>query len=230
MTRNQYDIKCSRYVNYNMKNLCSVAKFQSIPLYILKFIATRLFLDLCEKANRRPGTRVARRWWQKTGIDWKGSRERAEAAAEAAEPGTKVLADSESEADDATDGTVRGTGEEASLGPSGSSGAEWSGRRTNYFNSIGRVTKAGTTRNNFKPKRDRVQCPKQPLFWVRIPPTNNEYAMRPRIPDQQTYIYPEVMLFPSLHWKYTNYKCSIFPAIPSLLFNLGYIQEGFSSI
>ena len=32
----------------------------------------------------------------------------------------------ESEADDATDGTVRGTGEEASLGASGSSGAEWS--------------------------------------------------------------------------------------------------------
>ena len=60
------------------------------------------------------------------GIDWKGARERAEAA-EAAEPGTKALTDSESEADDATDGTVRGTGEEASLGASGSSGAEWSG-------------------------------------------------------------------------------------------------------
>ena len=47
-------------------------------------------------------------------------------AAEAAEPGTKALTDSESEADDATDGTVRGTGEEASLDASGSSGAEWS--------------------------------------------------------------------------------------------------------
>ena len=59
-------------------------------------------------------------------IDWKGARERVEAA-EAAEPGTKALMDSESEVDDTTDGTVRGTGEEASLGASGSSGAEWSG-------------------------------------------------------------------------------------------------------
>ena len=39
----------------------------------------------------------------------------------------KALTDSESEADDATDGIVRGTGEEASLGAIGSSGAEWSG-------------------------------------------------------------------------------------------------------
>ena len=62
------------------------------------------------------------------GIDRKGSRERAEAAAEAAEPGKKALTDSESDTDDATDGTVRGTGgEEASLGASDSSGAEWSG-------------------------------------------------------------------------------------------------------
>ena len=62
------------------------------------------------------------------GIDWKEARERSEAAAEAAEPGTKALTDSEYEADNATDGTVRGTGgEEESLGASGSSGAEWSG-------------------------------------------------------------------------------------------------------
>ena len=40
----------------------------------------------------------------------------------------KALADSESKADDATDGTVRGTGGgEVSLGASGSSGVEWSG-------------------------------------------------------------------------------------------------------
>ena len=37
------------------------------------------------------------------------------------------MMDSESEADaDTTDGTVRGTGEEESLGASGSTGAEWS--------------------------------------------------------------------------------------------------------
>ena len=39
----------------------------------------------------------------------------------------KALTDSESEAHDTTDGTVKGTGEEASLGASGSSGVEWSG-------------------------------------------------------------------------------------------------------
>ena len=95
---------------------------------VTQFIATRPILDLCEKAIRRPGARVPRRWWEQTGIDWKGAREKAEAAAEAAEPGAKALTYSEYEADaDTTDGTVRGTGEEASLGASGSSGAEWSG-------------------------------------------------------------------------------------------------------
>ena len=93
---------------------------------IAQFIATRPILDLCEKANRRPGARVPRRWWEQTGINWKGSIEREEAAEEAAEPGRRALTDSESKADDATDETVRGTGEEASLGASGSSGAEWS--------------------------------------------------------------------------------------------------------
>ena len=91
---------------------------------VAQFIETRPILDLCEKANIQPGARVPRRWWEQTGINWKGARERAEAAAEAAEPGTKALTDSESEADDTTDGTVRGTGEEAYLGTSGSSGAK----------------------------------------------------------------------------------------------------------
>ena len=85
-------------------------------------------MDLCEKAKIRTGARVPRRWWEKIGINWKGARERAEAAAEATEPGTKALTELESEADDdTTDGTVRGTGEEESLGTSGSSGVEWSG-------------------------------------------------------------------------------------------------------
>ena len=38
---------------------------------VAKFIAIRPVLDLCEKANRRPGARVARRWWEHMGIDWK---------------------------------------------------------------------------------------------------------------------------------------------------------------
>ena len=91
---------------------------------VAQFIATRPILDLCEKSNIRPGAQVTRRWWEQTGIDWKGSRERADASVEAADPGTKALTDSKSGADDATDRTVRGTGEEASLGASGSSGAE----------------------------------------------------------------------------------------------------------
>ena len=76
------------------------------------------------------------------------------------EPGTKALTDSDSEAD-ATDGTIRGTwGEEASLGASGSSGAEWGGVERGggltLLNSIGQGTKAGTACSNFKLKRDRV--------------------------------------------------------------------------
>ena len=43
------------------------------------------------------------------------------------EPGTEAGTDSDSESEDAMDGTVGGTREEASLGASGSSGEEWSG-------------------------------------------------------------------------------------------------------
>ena len=41
---------------------------------VAQFIATRPILDLCEKAIRRPGARVPRKWWEQTGIDWKGAR------------------------------------------------------------------------------------------------------------------------------------------------------------
>ena len=93
---------------------------------VAQFIVTRPILDLCEKAVRRTGARVTRQWWEKTRIDWKGAREKAEAAEEAAEPALTDT-DSESEADaHTTDGTARGTGEVASLGASGFSGAEWS--------------------------------------------------------------------------------------------------------
>ena len=93
---------------------------------VAQFISTRPILDLCKKANRWPGAWIARRRWEQTRIDWKGARERAEAA-EAAEPGTKAFTDSESEAGNATGRTVGGRGEEVSLGASGSSGEEWSG-------------------------------------------------------------------------------------------------------
>ena len=88
-----------------------------------QFIATRPILDLCKKSTWCPGARVAWRCWEQTGIDWKGARERA--AAEAADMGTEAVLDSESEG--AIDRAVGGTGEEASLGASESSGEEWSG-------------------------------------------------------------------------------------------------------
>ena len=97
---------------------------------VAQFIATRPILGLCEVTERRPGTRVPRRWREQTGIDWKAAREAAAAKngdneAEAAEPD---LTGSESEPKTATPGgTAGGTGEEASLGASGSSGVEWSG-------------------------------------------------------------------------------------------------------
>ena len=47
-----------------------------------QFIATRPILGLCEVVVRRPWTRVPRRWWEHTGIDWKAAREKAAAKEE----------------------------------------------------------------------------------------------------------------------------------------------------
>ena len=96
---------------------------------VAQFIATRPILVLCELAERRPGTQVPKRWWDHTGIDWKAAREKSavkdgENEAEAAEPD---LTGSELDPETATPGgNAGGTGEEESLGASGSSGAEWS--------------------------------------------------------------------------------------------------------
>ena len=97
---------------------------------VAQFIATQPILGLCEVTERRPGTRVPRRWWEHTGINWKAAREAAaenngddEAVAEEPE-----LTGLDSEPETATPGgTAGGTREEASLGASGSSGAEWRG-------------------------------------------------------------------------------------------------------
>ena len=57
---------------------------------VAQFIATPPILGLYEGEVRRSGARVPRRWWEQTGIDWKGAREKAaakeEEAAEAADP------------------------------------------------------------------------------------------------------------------------------------------------
>ena len=75
---------------------------------VAQFIATRPILDLCKQATRRPGARVSLWWWEQTGIDLKGAREKAAAAA--AE--TETEADLESE--DEPDGDAGGGGEEES--------------------------------------------------------------------------------------------------------------------
>ena len=62
---------------------------------VAQFIATRSILDLCEQATRRLGARVSRRWWEQTGIDLKGAREKAAAAA--AEPETEADLEAKSE-------------------------------------------------------------------------------------------------------------------------------------
>ena len=62
---------------------------------VAQFITTRPILDLCEQATRRPGARVSRRWWEQTGIDLNGAREKAAAAA--AEPETEADLEAKSE-------------------------------------------------------------------------------------------------------------------------------------
>ena len=94
---------------------------------VAQFIATRPILGLCEVAERRRGTRVPRRWWEQTAIDWKSAREKA-AAQEGENDAEPELTGSEldSEPETTLEGTAGGTGEEVSLGASGSSGEEWS--------------------------------------------------------------------------------------------------------
>ena len=105
---------------------------------VAQFIATRPILGLCEVTERRPGTRVPRKWWEQTGIDWKAARKAASAknGEDEAMAENPQLTGSDSEPETtAQGGTAGGTGEEASLGASGSSGA---GRRTDLS---GRDTK-----------------------------------------------------------------------------------------
>ena len=97
---------------------------------VAQFIATRPILGLCKVAVRRPGAWVPRIRWEQTGIDWKAAREKAEAKEEdkAAEAAEAELTGSDSELEaEKPGGGAGGTGEEVSLGVSGSSGAEWSG-------------------------------------------------------------------------------------------------------
>ena len=96
---------------------------------VAQFIATRPILGICEMAERRRGTRSPHRWWEQSGIDWRLEREKAAAAQAGANEAASETpgSGSESDPDPTPGGTAGGTGEEASLGVSGSSGSEWSG-------------------------------------------------------------------------------------------------------
>ena len=119
-----------------MRARISVLRRQNM---VAQFIATRPILGLCEVAERRRGTRVPQRWWEKSGIDWSLAREKAAAAAAAAaateQAGANAAefetpgsgAETESEPAPTPGWTAGGTGEEVSLEVSSSSGAEWSG-------------------------------------------------------------------------------------------------------
>ena len=41
---------------------------------VAQYIATRLIMDLCLAAKRRPGPRVAMWWWKQEGMDLEGMR------------------------------------------------------------------------------------------------------------------------------------------------------------
>ena len=72
------------------------------------------------------GTWVPQRWWEQPGIDWRLAQEQQERAAAAGDTHTDATAGTTTTTTEAP-GSGKGTGEEASLGASGSSGEEWSG-------------------------------------------------------------------------------------------------------
>ena len=88
---------------------------------VAQFIAKRPILGLYKVAEWRRGTRVPHQWWEQPVIDWKLAREKGERAAATAEHVGAPAEEME------TPGSGTGTGEEASLGASGSSREEWSG-------------------------------------------------------------------------------------------------------
>ena len=86
---------------------------------VAQYIATQLIMDLCERAARRPGARVSRRWWGQDRIDLEGAKKQVAETAMISEPDSEEEADMESNRDSG--------GEEESQGVNGLSGEEWSG-------------------------------------------------------------------------------------------------------
>ena len=107
----------------------------AVSVAVLSPAASALLLFSCASLQSIPvcshhlwGTRVPQRWWEQTRIDWRLAQEKCESAEAVgerttAEPAGTTSATPETELSD----SEKGSGEEESLGASGSSGAEWSG-------------------------------------------------------------------------------------------------------
>ena len=121
---------------------------------VAQYITTWPILDLCEKVERRPGAQVPILWWEQTGIDCKGDREKAEATEEATETAlTLTGTDLESEAD-TPDGTASGRG---GGGVPGSKRLQWiGGEQGGGLTPLGGDIKQVQNVVIFKSKRDRV--------------------------------------------------------------------------
>ena len=68
---------------------------------VVKYIATRVIVDLCLEANQRTGPRVEMRWWEQEGLDLEGTRTVAHKA-------------EQTESGEDTDGTDTATGNQLS--------------------------------------------------------------------------------------------------------------------
>ena len=64
---------------------------------VAQFIATRPIMDLCLVAERRPGSRVTKRWWEQDGLGVEGirtaAREEEQIEGEDDTDGTEVVTD-----------------------------------------------------------------------------------------------------------------------------------------
>ena len=97
---------------------------------VAQFVATRPILVICKETEQLGGTRVPQRWWEQPGIDWSLAQEKNERAEATGETNTKTTAGTTTAtAETEKSGSEKVTGEEASLGASSSSGAEWSGAK-----------------------------------------------------------------------------------------------------
>ena len=61
--------------------------FEGIGKYITRrqntvaqYIATRMILEICERFARRPWARVSQQWWEQSGLDLEGGKEKSAAA------------------------------------------------------------------------------------------------------------------------------------------------------